>query len=61
MIIYDTEVFKYDWVLCWLDTDTRKLHHIENNKDKLLEFYHYYQNTIWVGYNSRNYDTYIIK
>ena len=61
MIIYDTEVFKYDWVLCWLDTDTRKLHHIENDKDKLLEFYHYYQNTIWVGYNSRNYDTYIIK
>lgn len=61
MIVYDTEVFKHDWVLCWLDTETRKTHHIFNDVEKLQKFYDYYKNRIWVGYNSRNYDQWVIK
>lgn len=61
MIFYDTEVFKYDWVLCWLDTTTKKTYHIVNDVDKLQKFYDHYANEIWVGYNSRNYDVWIIK
>lgn len=61
MIIYDFEIFKYDWMVCWLDTSTRKLHHIVNDKAKLERFYEYYKSQIMVGYNSRNYDAWILK
>lgn len=55
------EVFKHDWVLCWLDCETRKMHHIVNDKSKLEQFYEYYKDRIWVTYNGRNYDYWIIK
>jgi len=61
MLIYDFEVFKHDWVVCWLDTKTRKIYHIHNDKSKLEKFYEYYKHRIMVGYNSRNYDQYILK
>lgn len=61
MIVYDFEVFKYDWMVCWLDTKTRKLHHIVNDKKLFERFYEYYKGTIWIGYNSRNYDQWIAK
>lgn len=61
MIFYDFEVFRYDWILCFLDTDTRKVYSIVNDKEKLERFYNYYKNTIMVGYNSRNYDQWIFK
>lgn len=61
MIFYDFEVFKYDWLICWLDTNTKKLYHIVNDKTKFEKFYEYYKNQIWVGYNSRNYDVWIAK
>lgn len=61
MIIYDFEVFKYDWMVCWLDCETRKLYHIVNDKAKFEKFYEYYKHRIWVGYNSRNYDQWIAK
>lgn len=61
MIVYDFEVFKYDWLVCWLDLETRKIHHIVNDKEKLNKMYEYYKNTVWIGYNSRNYDQWILK
>lgn len=61
MIIYDFEVFKYDWLIVWLDTKTRKVHHIVNDKLLFEKFYNYYKDVIWVGYNSRNYDVWIAK
>lgn len=61
MIIYDCECFKYDWMICWIDTDTQKEHFIVNDKEKLLSMYKYYKNEIWVGYNSRHYDKFIIQ
>ena len=61
MIIYDFETFKYDWLVCWLDTETKKIYSIVNDKQKLEKFYEYYKNRIWVGYNSRNYDVWIAK
>lgn len=54
-------MFKYDWLICWLDTETRKLHFIVNDKEKFEKFYEYYKDRIWVGYNSRNYDQWIAK
>lgn len=61
IIFYDFEVFKYDWMVCWLDTKTRKLHSIVNDKVKLEKMYDYYKNEIYVGYNSRGYDQWIYK
>lgn len=61
MIVYDFEVFSQDWILCWLDTETRKTYHIVNDKSLLEKFYNHYKNTIWVGYNSRGYDQWIAK
>ena len=61
MIFYDFECFKEDWIICWLDAETRKMHHIVNDKEKFEKFYEYYKHRIWVGYNSRNYDQWIAK
>lgn len=61
IIVYDFEVFKYDWMVCWLDTSTRKIHHIVNDKAKLERMYEYYKDEIYVGYNSRGYDVWIYK
>jgi hypothetical protein len=61
MIFYDFEVFKHDWIICWLDTETRKMYHIHNDKARFEKFYEHYKNRIWVGYNSRQYDTWIAK
>ena len=61
MIIYDFEVFKYDWLICWLDTTTKKIYSIVNNRDTFQKFYNHYKNEIWVGYNSRSFDQFIAK
>lgn len=61
MIIYDFEVFKHDWLICYLDCDTRTMHHIINDKSAFESLYSKYKNTVWVGYNSRQYDTWIAK
>lgn len=61
IIVYDFEVFKYDWLVCWIDTEKRKMYKIVNDKVKFEKFYEYYKDTMWVGYNSRNYDQWIAK
>jgi hypothetical protein len=61
IIFIDFEVFKYNWLISWLDTDTKKTHFIVDNKSQLENFYEHYKDTIMVGYNSRNYDNYILK
>jgi hypothetical protein len=61
MIFYDFETFKYDWMVCYLDTDTREEGCIINDRDGFKEFYEKYKYTIWVGYNSRGFDQWIAK
>ena len=58
---YDFEVFKYDWLVVIIDptTDTKTV--IHNDRDALVNYYEAHKNEIWVGYNSRNYDTGILK
>lgn len=55
------EVFKYNWMITWLDTDTRKFHTIHDDVESFKKFYEKYKNEIWVGYNSRRYDVYIVQ
>lgn len=61
MIILDFEVYKYDWLVVWLDTDTRKTHCIVNDKEKLEKFYNYYRHQIMIGYNINHFDRYILQ
>lgn len=61
MIFYDFEVFKYDWLVVLYDMHNKKDTVIVNNSKKLKDYYKEHKNDIWVGYNSRHYDQYILK
>ena len=61
MLFFDFEVFKYDWLVVAIDPIEQREFVIVNNKNKLSDLYHNYKNDIWVGYNCRNYDQYILK
>ena len=61
MIFYDFEVFKHDWLVVILDMDAQKEHVIINDSDQLKAFYEAHKDDIWCGYNSRNYDQFILR
>lgn len=61
MLFFDFETFKYDWLVVGIDPIKQKEYVIVNNKDELTKLYNEYKNDIWVGYNCRNYDQYILK
>lgn len=61
MIVYDAEVFKYDWMIAFLDARTRTWVEVVNDKQKLEEYYYKNRDVVWVGYNNRGYDQWIVK
>lgn len=61
ILFFDFEVFVRDWLVVAIDPIEQKEYVIENNKVKLEDLYRKYKNDIWVGYNCRNYDQYILK
>ena len=61
LIFYDFEVFKYDWLVVLIDPINHAEQVIVNDKDELESFYNKHKNDIWIGYNSRGYDQYILK
>ena len=61
MLFYDFEVFKYDWLVVIIDVINKKEHVIVNDVEKLKDIYDKHKDDIWVGYNSRSYDQYILK
>lgn len=58
---YDFEVFEHDWLVVIVNPITRIKTWIVNDVQKLREYYSEHKNELWVGYNSRNYDVYIMK
>ena len=61
MVFYDFEVFKYDWLVVLADTKEHGMTVIINDPDALEDFYHRNVEDIWVGYNSRHYDVWILR
>lgn len=61
LIFYDFEVFKYDWLVVLIEPFTEEKTVICNDTEKLKECYENHKADIWIGYNSRNYDAYILK
>lgn len=58
---YDFEVFKHDWLLVVINPHDKSRTVIVNDKRQLEDYYHRHQHEIWIGYNSRSYDSYILK
>ena len=61
IIFYDFEVFKEDWLAVFIDVTSRKEYVIVNDPDKLKALYEANIKDIWVGFNNRHYDQYIMK
>ncbi len=61
LIFYDFEVFKYDWLVVLINPINREEKVIVNDKKQLENYYELHKKDIWVGYNSRNYDQFILK
>lgn len=61
MVFFDFEVFKYDWLVVAIDPVQQKEYVVVNDKSELEKLYKNYKADIWVGYNCRNYDQYILK
>lgn len=58
---YDFEVFKYDWLVVIINPVTKTETVIVNDKKQLEEYFYSHEREIWIGYNNRRYDQYILK
>ena len=61
MIVYDYEVFKYDWLVVFLDIMKREFKVIVNNPEELKKFHEKNKKQIFIGFNNISYDQYIHK
>ena len=57
----DFEVFKYDWLCVIANPISKTETVIVNNPDQLRDYYEKFKNEIFIGYNIRDYDSYIFK
>ena len=57
----DFEVFKCDWLCVIANPVTKTETVIVNDADQLREYYEQFKNEIFIGYNIREYDSYIFK
>ena len=58
---YDFEVFVHDWCITIINPIELTTVIIANDVKALKRYYKKHSEQIWVGYNSRNYDTFIMK
>lgn len=61
MIFYDFEVFKYDWMVHFINVIDGTRESIINDRDRLVEFYESHKEDIHIGYNNIHYDQFIYK
>ena len=61
MIFYDFEVFQYDWLVVCINPLKKEKKIIINSPSELQKFYEKNKDEIWIGWNSKHYDQYILK
>ena len=61
IVFFDFEVTKYDWLVVLIEPLSEKETVIVNDPVKLESFYNDHKSDIWIGYNNRSYDNYILK
>ena len=59
LVIYDCEVFAHDWLVVFKDKESGAYTRIWNDNDALVECIS--DDRLYVGFNSKHYDSYIIK
>ena len=59
LIVYDVEVFAFDWIVVFKDVETGTHTVIHNDSEALRECL--FDDGIYVGFNSKHYDQFIIK
>ena len=59
-ILYDFEVYKHDWLVVFKEP-SKEHTVIYNDTEKLKGFFNQHKNNIFVGFNNRHYDDYILK
>lgn len=59
LIVYDVEVFCKDWLVVFKDTETGKYTIVHNDNEELKQCIT--EDNIYVGFNSKHYDQFIIK
>ena len=59
--VVDCEVFSDDWIVVLLDLKKRNTTIIKNNPGLLANYYFQHKDDVYVGYNIKNYDQYILK
>ena len=57
----DFEVFKHDWLCVIANPITKTTETIVNDPDRLRAYYNQFKSEIFIGYNIRDYDSYIFK
>ena len=61
MIVFDFEVFRYDFLFVSLDLESEQYTIIGNDRQQMIDFYEQNKQDIWIGYNCKNYDKYILQ
>ena len=61
ILFYDFEVFRYNWLVVAIDPQKKKPFIIWDDAKALKKLYESYEEDIWIGFNSRHYDQYILK
>lgn len=61
LIVIDFEVFKHNWLMCWLNLTTKSEGYIADNADELKAFYEAHADDLYITYNGKGYDQYIFK
>lgn len=61
LVFYDIECFSKLWTVTLIIPSEYKTIQIVNNFDEVKDLYKRYKNFIWIAYNGRNYDQYMIK
>lgn len=61
MIFYDFEIFAFNWLVVMINPFEKEKKIVVDNEDELRSYYEVHQNDIWIGYNSRMFDQYILK
>lgn len=57
----DFETFVHDWLVVLINPQEAKEEVIINDPERLKRFYEDHKKDIWIGFNSRRYDQYILK
>ena len=61
MLFYDFEVFSHNWLVVAIDPEQDMIYKIWDDPEYLEQLHDMYEEDIWVGFNSRHYDQYILK